>query len=199
MTQNQSFADVMARLQAGDRGAAADVFNRFANRLIALARSRLGAPMRQKIDPEDVLQSVFKSFFARQADGQVQANSWDSLWGMLVVITVRKCGRRVSYYRAARRDVRREVAADARPDGSDGFAVTADEPTPEEAAMLAETVEQLMGSLEGRQRQILALTLQGCDVAEVSAEVGCTERTVYRVLERVKEWLQTARDDGAGE
>ncbi len=198
MAHDESFADVMAQLRAGDGGAAALVFNRFANRLVALARSRLGAPLRQKVDPEDVLQSVFRSFFVRQADGQVQADSWDSLWAMLVVITVRKCGRRATYFRAARRDLRREVPVDGAEEASGVAREPADdEPTPDEAAMLTETVEGLMNSLVGRQREILALTLQGLNAAEIGVQLACTERTVYRVLERVKEWLQEMRDEDA--
>lgn len=197
---DQSFADVMAQLRAGDKTAAAQVFNRFANRLVALARSRLGPSLRQKMDPEDVLQSVFRSFFVRQAGDQVQADSWDSLWGMLVVMAVRKCGRRVTHFRAAKRDIRREVSAE--PDEGESSASWQsddDEPTPVEAAMLTETVERLMNSLEKRQREILSLTLQGCDVTTVSEQVGCTERTVYRVLDRVKEWLMAERDLGESE
>jgi RNA polymerase sigma-70 factor (ECF subfamily) len=192
MAPESSFAEVMARLRAGDSAAAALVFDRFAHRLIALARSRLGSPLRQKVAPEDVLQSVFRSFFVRQAEGQVKADNWESLWGMLVVITVRKCGRRVTYFRAARRDIRREAADGSLPD----LAQTVDpEPTPEEAVMLTETVEQLMRQLDARQREILTQTLQGHSVAEISVQLGCTERTVYRVLERVKDWLQAAGAD----
>ena len=61
--------------------------------------------------------------------------------------------------------------------------------------MLTETIERLMRSLEGRHREILALSLQGHPPAEISARLGCTERTVYRVLERVKEWLVATRQE----
>jgi RNA polymerase sigma-70 factor (ECF subfamily) len=184
-----SFDDLMARLKQGQDDAAAQVFRRFAGRLIALARSQLGPQIRQKEDPEDVLQSVFTSFFTRYAEGQFgDFDSWDNLWAMLVVLTQRKCGRRLDYFHAARRDVQREVAGPA-PSGSD-LGLSADDPTPSEAAMLTETVERLMNSLEGRHRQILALSLQGCSPAEISAQVGCTERTVYRVLDTVKQWLE---------
>src|SRR5690242_9456367 len=56
-----SFADLMARLRAGDDAAAAALFQRFATRLIALARGRLDGLVRRKVDPEDVVQSVFRS------------------------------------------------------------------------------------------------------------------------------------------
>ena len=176
----RSFDDLMARLRAGDEEAARTLFDRYAERLIALARSRLGQRMRQKVDPEDVLQSVYKSFFLRQAAGQFHLAGWDSLWGMLTVITMRKCGRLVTHYRAGMRDLRREAAADAVPDDWDALA---HEPAPEEAAMLAETVEQLLRGLEERERDMVRLSLQGLSVAEISSQVGRTRRTVQRSAE----------------
>jgi RNA polymerase sigma-70 factor (ECF subfamily) len=115
MAAEQSFVGTMARIRAGDRNATTDVFQRFAHRLLALAQSRLDPVTRQKTDPEDVLQSVFCSFFRRMADKQWEVDSWDSLWGLLAMITVRKCGNRVDYFRAACRDVQREVSNGPRP------------------------------------------------------------------------------------
>jgi RNA polymerase sigma-70 factor (ECF subfamily) len=196
MPQDSSFQNLMARLRTGDNQAATRVFHRFADRLITVARGRLDQQIRQKVDPEDILQSVFRSFFTRCAAGQItDLASWDNLWGMLVVITMRKCGRQIDYFHAACRDVQREVSVQPATDSNADWEAEAAEPTPLEAAMLAETVEQLMASLEPRQRQILSLSLQGLTVPEVSAQVGCTERTVYRALDRVKEWLEQLLPD----
>jgi hypothetical protein len=41
VSSNPSFEDLMARLRAGQNDAATEVFNRFAGRLIALARKQL--------------------------------------------------------------------------------------------------------------------------------------------------------------
>jgi len=59
MDPGRSFAELLARLQAGDDAAATRVFHRYAHRLIARARSRLDARLRAKVDPEDVVQYVF--------------------------------------------------------------------------------------------------------------------------------------------
>jgi RNA polymerase sigma-70 factor (ECF subfamily) len=185
----------MAQLRDGRNEAAAQVFNRFANRLIVLARKQLDPKVRQKVDPEDVMQSVFRSFMIRNATGQLgQFDSWDNLWAMLVVMTQRKCGRRIDYFHADRRDVRREIGATPPTAQSNvDFGLSADDPTPSEAAMLTETLERLMNSFEGRNREILTLSLQGYSAPEVSTRLGCTERTVYRLLERVKEWLEASQ------
>jgi RNA polymerase sigma-70 factor, ECF subfamily len=195
MASDPSFADVMARLRAGQNDAATRVFNRFAGRLLALARKQLDPLVLQKVDPEDVVQSVFRSFFAHNAAGRFgEFESWDNLWGMLVVLTQWKCGRRMAYFHAACRDVGREVPAELTADGSCAdVGVRDDEPTPAEAAMLTDTVERLMRCLEGRQREVLTLSLQGYAPAEISGQLGCTERTVYRVLERVRQWLEAMR------
>ncbi len=191
MSQDHSFTDLMDRLRAGDRDAAAEVFHRFSHRLIALARSRLDHLLRTKVDPEDVLQSVYKSFFLRHAEGEYAVDSWDSLWSLLTVITLRKCIRRREFFRAARRDVLREAGPlpEADASGADWEAL-AQGPTPSEAACLAEAVERLMQELAPRERDILALSLQGYTCGEISARVGRTERTVQRVLQRIRRRIE---------
>jgi RNA polymerase sigma-70 factor (ECF subfamily) len=200
MPADSSFDDVMARLRAGDPAAAAAVFHRFAERLIALARTRLDARLRQKVDPEDVLQSVYKSFFLRHARGQLAPADWDSLWSLLTVITVRKCGRWREHFHARGRDVSAEVApGPAADDPGAGWEALARDPTPAEAAQLAELVEGLLRGLPEGERAIVTLALQGYTASEVSRELGRSERTVYRVLGRVKKRLQRLRqEDEAG-
>jgi RNA polymerase sigma-70 factor, ECF subfamily len=191
-----SFENLMTRLRAGDEAAAAEVFRRFTHRLIGLARARLDHLIRRKVDPEDILQSVYRTFFSRHAEGGFTLDSWDSLWGMLTVITVRKCDYRRKYFRAARRDVGREITVRAEADSTaPEAAALARDPTPSEAARLAETVEMLMRELSGRERDMLGLSLQGYDVAEISGRVARTERTVQRVLKRVRERLEQLRRD----
>jgi RNA polymerase sigma-70 factor (ECF subfamily) len=96
---------------------------------------------------------------------------------MLTLITVRKCVNRVEYFRAECRDVTREAPW--------GSALT-DEPLPDEAATLADTVEQLMRALPEEDREVLTLLLQGYTIAEISQAVKRSERTVSRILERMR-------------
>jgi RNA polymerase sigma factor (sigma-70 family) len=192
MTSDMSFVDLMTRLQSGDNEAASKIFHRFASQLIMLARERLGTQIRQKVDAEDLIQSVFRSFFAHQAAGElVDLTSWNSVWGMLVVMTLRKCRRKKTHFYADRRDVRREVPFTPLPDESGvGWQPYGREPTPVEAAVLTETVLDLLKQFEGLPRQVLTLFLQGYSALEISSQIGCTERAVYRTYERVNEWLE---------
>jgi RNA polymerase sigma-70 factor (ECF subfamily) len=196
MSETESFAELIARLQAGDEAAAGRIFHNYARRLIGLARSRLDTRIRQKVDPEDVVQSVFRSFFTRQGGGAYQLEDWDSLWSLLALITLRKCGHHIEQYHAARRDIHREAAVQGPPDRSSAvWEPLGRDPSPSEAAMLVETLEALARELDERDGKILALSLEGFAVSEVSARMGCTERTVYRVLAYIRERLE---EMGAG-
>jgi RNA polymerase sigma-70 factor (ECF subfamily) len=197
MPTDDSFADVIARLRAGDDDAAAQVFRRFTRRLVGLARARLDSRVRQKVDPEDVLQSAYKSFFLRCEQGQLDLAGWDSLWSLLALLTARKCGRYARRFHAARRDVNAEVATGGGADESGVIEAFSDEPSPAEAAMLSELVEQLHRGLGERDGAILSLALQGHSAAEISEQLGRPVRTVYRVLERIKARLQVAPADAA--
>lgn len=193
MAEQDSFAELMTRLRAGEQEAARQVFQRFAQRLIALAGSRLDPMTRRKLDPEDVLQSVYRTFFVRYALGQFELDNWDSLWGLLTLITVRKCGKWAAHFHAGVRQVEQEVTPATSESGTSSWEALAREPTPEEAAMLAETVEQLLRGLDGREREMVTLRLQGFSLTEISAEVARTERTVQRVLERARKRLERLR------
>ena len=55
-----------------------------------------------------------------------------------------------------------------------------------------------MRGLEGYQRNILQLRLQGHTVPEISNQIGYTERTVHRVLQRVRHRLERLEATSAG-
>jgi RNA polymerase sigma-70 factor, ECF subfamily len=182
--------DLLARLRVGDEQAAAEIFHRFTRRLVGLARLKLGQSLRGKEDPEDAVQSALMSFFPRYAAGQFELASWDELWGLLARMTAYKCGDRIERFRAARRDVRREVSAPTADDSNPSWEFLTREPTPVQAVVVTEIIEELHSSLGERDRAILALHLQGVDVAASSTELQCSERTVFRVLERIRQQLE---------
>ncbi len=189
MTPEPPFTELMTRLRGGDADAAAAVFDRFARRLVRLAGSRLPQALSPKLDAEDVVQSVFKSFFIRYGDGRLTAEGWDGLWTILTILTVRKCGHKVEHFRAARRDVGRETPAAPDSDSRPGPEAAAPDPQPVEALLLAETLEEVLRGLREDQRPIVLLRLQGFLQQEIAEQVGCTERTVERVLRNIRQAL----------
>jgi RNA polymerase sigma-70 factor, ECF subfamily len=191
MAEESSFDELLDRLRSGDDDAARQIFEQYARRLIGLARTHLDGAVRRRVDPEDVVQSVFKSFFVRVGKGDFDLENKDNLWSLLVVITLHKCGHKVRDLRSQRRDIRRE--ADLKRGGDDSAAswqALAPGPTPLEAAVMAETVEQVFASLKDRERQIVELHLAGHEIAEIQVQVQRTEWTVRDVLKRVRRRLE---------
>jgi RNA polymerase sigma-70 factor (ECF subfamily) len=183
MATEDSFVEVIGRLQAGDKVAAEAVFNRFASQLVVLARKRLNTRLRQKVDEEDVVQSVFKSFFVRHADGQFTLENWNSLWGLLIRITLRKCNRWSERFQAGGgRDLGKEVSPAPATDSVAAWEAVARDPSPSEAAVLAETIEKLLEGFSDKEREIVTLRLAGYTVPEISREVKSAQRTVERRL-----------------
>ncbi len=172
---------------------AAGLYERYAGRLRAVVQRHLGGPLRRKMDPDDVVQSVFRCFFQRVARQQYTWPSEASLWRLLLRLTQSKCSHKRRYYRAARRDVRREweppsePAAQGRPGGWEPRDETA---TPDQLATLADTVAEVKRRLStDTKRRIFELSLLGHSVVEISAETGFYERGVERVRAEIREQL----------
>jgi RNA polymerase sigma-70 factor (ECF subfamily) len=194
---SDSFAEFMAGLRAGDDTAAGALVERFARQLVALARRQFAPGLRHKVDPEDVVQSAYKSFFHRYGGGNLEVAGWNSLWGLLTIITVRKCAERVAYHRAARRDAAREAAAPAGEEPAPWMEALGREPTPYEAAVLNETVEQLLAGLDEDERPVLELSLQGYTTLEISERLGRAERTVRLLRECLRHRLERMQREGS--
>ncbi|MGP0069031.1 MAG: ECF-type sigma factor [Isosphaeraceae bacterium] len=168
------------------------VWGRYFKELLALARNHLSARIRCREDEEDVLQSMYKSFCARQRRGDFDLASRDQLWNLLVQITLRKARNVANRHLQEKRDVRREGAEtteDAHGDTPDAILdrIDSNGPTPAEAALLNEALEQRFRMLtDPALRQIAQWKLEGYTNPEIAERLECTLRTVERKLERIR-------------
>ena len=186
MVDQGSFTRCIGNLDNGDSIAESVLVGRYFARLVQLARKRLEPRLRAKLDPEDVVQSAFGSFFDRNAAGHFSFDNWESLGSLLTKITIRKCARRANELRTAKRDVHREA-----PNGDNLVARVIDRhPTPDEAIVFSELLESILTSVKPKYQQVVLLKLQQFSNEEISEMVGRTERTVYRILERLRDQLK---------
>ncbi|HEX6984312.1 MAG TPA: sigma-70 family RNA polymerase sigma factor [Planctomycetaceae bacterium] len=188
------------RLVDGDDEAARELLARYAARLVALARRRIGPRLAAKADPEDVLQSVLRTFFRRLNAGEVELRGWGSLWGFLSLMTLRKCQHHEARYAAACRDVRAEVSLSLNDASGEPFAflIPDREPTPDEVAAFADEVAALLAVLDERDRRVVELLLDGEPTEAVADRVGCSERTVQRTAARLCRRLAARPGDHGG-
>jgi RNA polymerase sigma-70 factor (ECF subfamily) len=191
MDSDGSFDELMSQVRAGNSAAETALFQQYVRRLIALAARQFDASLRDRADVEQIVLSACKSFFLRNRRGEFQLDDWGELWAVLAMVTLRKCAKRLRYLRAARRDAGRDVE---RSDPDVLVSLLEQAPTPEEEAVLADTVKSLLEAMTPNDRPIVEHLLLGYTAQEVAAQLGCSERTVRRVRHRAQARLQRLVD-----
>ena len=182
---------LLSKFRNGDSAAAEALYHRFVSRLIGLAKKRLSHKLARRVDAEDVVQSVYRSFFARAQEGEYRIERAGDLWRLLAAITVNKVLRQAEFHGQQKRAVGRETSSDNLEDSfrrcTEYFAV---DPGDEEAVAVAEELESLMSELPERDRTILEFRLNGVDVGEIARQIGRSEWTVRRSLNALQEQLE---------
>jgi RNA polymerase sigma-70 factor (ECF subfamily) len=185
MPEPYTTVDWWKRWQVGDAQAAEELFSRYAQRLVRLAEEHLSQKVAGRLDGEDVVQSVFRTFFRRSRAGEFRIDSSAQLWRLLVQITVRKARAKGRQHTAGKRDVGTEAA--------EGeallFQALAHEPGPDEAAAFVDQIQVLLRGLSPVHGQVLDMRLQGATVAEIAGELGVSRQTVYRILDLLQQRL----------
>jgi len=177
---------LLERVKSGDERAAGELYDRYVGRLLALTEQRISNKLGRRLDAEDVLQSAYRSFFAGARQGRFVVKQSGDLWRLLVAITLNKLRMQAKLHRRKKRAIGREDSICG--DSLYGLPPeqVADEPTPDEAVALAEELENLMAQLKPLERDILRLRLQSHTIDEIAERVGRSERTVRRLLERLR-------------
>lgn len=177
--------DLAARYQAGDDDAARKIFDRYCEQLMRLAKRRIGQRMVSRFDPEDVIQSAFRTFFVHLKDGDFAFEQENDLFKLLVRLTVRKTLRRIQHHLAAKRDPNAETAGGGC-DGDPFDRVAGTEPTPDAAVAMVDELEDFLKKLKPFERSVVELKIQGHSSTEIAEKLKTYDRKVRRSLERVE-------------
>jgi RNA polymerase sigma-70 factor, ECF subfamily len=171
--------DLIRRLRAGDPQAPDELYALFARRLTRIAEQHLSQKLAGRLDGDDVVQSVFRTFFRRSAEGEFRIDSSAQLWRLLVKITLLKARAKGRHHTAGIRDVGAETGA-----GGEQWLVDAvsREPGPLEAVMLVDQIETLLHGLPPLHCHVLDLRLQGVGPSDIASQVGVSRQTVQRAL-----------------
>jgi RNA polymerase sigma-70 factor, ECF subfamily len=189
-TSESSSDDLILRLRNGDNDAAREIFDRYAARLLLLSRRRIGQRMNSRVDPEDVVQSVFRTFFARMKNDQFEVEKKDDLFKLLVRITAHKTLRQIAHHRAAKRDPGQETRQSD--DNYEMLLQAMDaEPTAETVVTFMDNLEHFLSQLTTQDRQIVEMRLQGHSTEEIAKQLGTYDRKIRRVLERIRGMAET--------
>ena len=89
MTDNSasepSDGSLLRRLRKGEQDAATRLYLRYAKRLHGLATAQTGQDLKSRVDAEDIVQSVFRTFFRRAQEGHYEVPDGEEIWKLFLV------------------------------------------------------------------------------------------------------------------
>ncbi|MCG8584873.1 MAG: hypothetical protein MI757_09200 [Pirellulales bacterium] len=170
---------------------------RFRERLCQRVRAKMNEKYLRREAPEDVVQSVFRTYFRRNAEGGYDLKSVDDLWNLLRAITRLKILKHVEYHKAASRDIDREVYEY---DGSHAVR----NPTSDERLLAGVLLDILTDSRASSDSptEVYWLQLHGLEISEIAKRILDDLDSTYR--DTLQHWLlgstvsETADEMGMG-
>jgi RNA polymerase sigma-70 factor (ECF subfamily) len=180
---------LLERFRDGEEDAATKLFLKYGTRLRAFAKAKTSDQLASRFDPEDVVQSVFRTFFRRAANGLYDVPDGDELWQLLLVIALNKIRDLAVHHRALKRDVTRTEG------GNDQSMAAANAGVKKSSIEVLKVVlEDFLESLPAKQSSVARLRMEGYQVEEIAEATKQSKRTVERVLNQLRKNLLTKMD-----
>ena len=175
-----SDTSLLALLQHGEQDAATALYKRYADRLLSLASKRSSERLAVRVDAEDIVQSVFRTFFRRASVGHYQLPEGEELWKLFLVIALNKIRKKADFHSAAKRAIGKTQSI--------GKQQLADIDTSSEVLRL--TVEELIGAMPPEHRGVISDRIQGYEVTEMAERHSLSKRTIERILQGFRQQLK---------
>ena len=182
MSQASNSSDFVRRLNAATNSSFEELDRRYRQRLCNLVEKQLNRRFAGREDPEDAVQSALRSLFRGLRAKRFHIDHSGALWKLLAQIVGRKVLKHVEHHQASKRRPGLEVPV------KDTVLVSR-EPTPDEAAHVADVIAQLVARLDPTEVEIFRLRLQGFTKAEIATELDCTQAIVRYRLDKITEQL----------
>jgi RNA polymerase sigma-70 factor (ECF subfamily) len=184
--------ELLMRLRAGDRAAAAEFISRFGPRIRRRIRGQLAPAMRRLFDSQDILSTLGRRLDAWIAGNQLQAVTASQLWALVFRIADNALIEKARVFRSlqaregedspfAQGILRRlEQREKAEPDGA-----------------LIEIDVAINALDDATDRDILALWLMGNQHKHIAESVGLPAPTVRKRWEKIRGQLRVLYEAGA--
>ena len=182
INRNDSDSALLERLRRGDDDAATELYVKYASRIQAVASSETCERLRSQLEPEDVVQSVFRTFFRRVSEGFFEIPPGDEIWNLILVIALNKIRRTARYYSRKKRDLKSKSPLDdldSEIRDSDQVPLIA----------LQMTIRELLDGAKPLQQKMIEMRIQGHELEEIAKQTHRSTRTIERVLKHFRDRL----------
>ena len=193
MSKSTNVSHWIDLVKTGDSAAANRIWQHYFDRLVRAVRGRLNGQNRAISDEEDIVLSVFDSFYIAAENGRFpDLSDRDDLWRLLLRMSARKVVDKRRHDQRQRRGGDVNVHS-LNQSGEDNnvFEAIGDEPSPDMVLMMQESVEEVFSHLGvGQLRELAGAKLEGYSNAELAGRFSCSERTIERRLHLIREKCQ---------
>lgn len=194
MSKSTNVSHWIDLVKAGDSAAANRIWQHYFDRLVRSVRARLYGQNRAVSDEEDIVLSVFDSFYNAAENGRFpDLSDRGDLWRLLLRMSARKVVDKRRHDKRQRRGGNVKIHSMNQSGDDDESIIEAigDEPSPEMVLMMQESVEEIFSHLGvGQLRELAGAKLEGCSNAELAERFDCSERTIERRLHLIREKCQ---------
>lgn len=170
---------LMRRIRGGEADASTRLYLRYAERLHALAAKQSSPDLARRVAPEEIVQSVFRTFFRRAAQGSYDVPDGEEIWKLLLVIALNKVRTFGAHHRARKRDMARTVGG-VDLEREAGGVTEGDETA---LSVLRMVVADVLDGLDSTPRRMIEMRIEGYEVAEIAEAVRRSKRSVERILQ----------------
>jgi len=177
---------LLRRVRSGEADAATDLYLRYAARLQRLVQGQTSPALARQAGSEDIVQSIFRTFFRRASHGLYEVGDSEELWKLFLVISLNKIRKLAEYHGAAKREQSRTVS------GQDyDFAAESASESENEAALhaLKLTIDEVLSTLPPEHIEVVQLRIEGHTLPEIAERTGRSLRTIERMLKNFREQL----------
>ncbi len=185
MNTNLDFERLMAEARAGAQPAIVELIEQFGPSVLRAVRRRLARELRPRFDSIDFTQAVWGSFFTDSSLLTGVATP-EELSGLLTKMAEHKV---IDEFRrhlqTDKRDLHRERSLHSSSD-PELLGIADRQPTPSKVLIADERWNELLEAVPARHRDILRLRLTGLNHQEIAQRLDINERTVERVLARLR-------------
>lgn len=197
-------SSIVMILKKGDPEGAERLWREYFDKLMRLAKTKLGRAPRKAFDEEDVALSVINGVCLGAAEGKFERlKDSNDLWKLLVAITHHKVVDRIRRENALKNNrgqTQGESVFRQTSDGSVLFGIdqiAGNEPTPDLLNELEDEIQVLLARLPNdKLREVATMRIQGFTVPEISEKLSVTTRYIEKLLEQVRQcWSNSSASE----
>jgi len=186
-----SVTRLIQQLQGDGQQATGELWRRYFERLLPVARARLRALPNPAVDEEDVLLSVFDRFFRAALEGRfAELKDRNDLWQILLMLIEREVANQYRHARARKRGGGEvNIAAEAAPPAlAPVQSVPDQQPGPELVTIFNDCLGAVVQRLgDPHTRDIALLRLEGYTNQEIAHRLNLSLASVERKLRLIRE------------